>query len=45
MNLREQTAAEAQVREVDALAEYFKAAATLRAALALPVATVTTPGR
>lgn len=45
VNLREQTAAEAQVREVDALAEYFKAAATLRAALALPVATVTTPGR
>ncbi|WP_404365654.1 TolC family protein [Corallococcus coralloides] len=44
VNLREQTAAEAQVREVDALAEYFKVAATLRAALALPVATATPAG-
>ncbi|RKH46837.1 TolC family protein [Corallococcus sicarius] len=45
VNLREQTAAEAQVREVDALAEYFKVAATLRAALALPVAVAATSGR
>ncbi|MFN0062918.1 MAG: TolC family protein [Myxococcaceae bacterium] len=37
VNLREQTAAEAEVREVDALAEYFKATATLRAAMALPL--------
>lgn len=36
VNLREQAAAEAAVREVEALAEYFKAEAALRAAIALP---------
>ncbi|HZH04189.1 MAG TPA: TolC family protein [Myxococcaceae bacterium] len=36
VNLREQAAAEAAVREVDAMAEYFKAEASLRAAIALP---------
>jgi outer membrane protein TolC len=37
VTLREQTAAEAEVRVVDALAEFHKAAAALRVALALPV--------
>jgi outer membrane protein TolC len=35
VNLREQTAAEAAVREVDAVADFFKTLATLRTALAL----------
>jgi outer membrane protein TolC len=38
VNLREQATAEAEVREVDALADFHKAAATLRAAAAAPVA-------
>jgi outer membrane protein TolC len=38
VNLREQTAAEAAVREVDALGDYHKAVASLRAAAVLPVA-------
>ncbi|GHG62571.1 TolC family protein [Comamonas sp. JC664] len=38
VNLREQTAAEAAVREVDALTDYHKAVASLRAAAVLPVA-------
>lgn len=38
VNLREQTSAEAAVREVDALQEYHKAAASLRAAALLPLA-------
>ncbi|NVI97132.1 TolC family protein [Myxococcus sp. AM009] len=38
VNLREQTSAEAAVREVDALTDYHKAVASLRAAAALPVA-------
>lgn len=36
VNLREQTTAEARLREVDALADFQKAAAALRLALALP---------
>jgi outer membrane protein TolC len=36
VNLREQTTAEASVREVDALSDYHKAVASLRAAAALP---------
>lgn len=36
VNLREQAAAEARAREIDALADFHKAAAALRAALALP---------
>lgn len=36
INLREQTAAEAAVREQDALADFFKAVATLKAAMAVP---------
>jgi outer membrane protein TolC len=36
VNLREQTTAEAAVREVDALSDYHKAVASLRAAAALP---------
>lgn len=35
VNLREQAAAEARAREIDALADFHKAAASLRAALAL----------
>ena len=35
VNLREQAAAEARVREIDALADFHKAVAALRAALAL----------
>lgn len=38
VNLREQATAEAAVREVDALADYHKAVASLRAAAVLPVA-------
>lgn len=38
VNLREQIAAEAAVREVDALTDYHKAVASLRAAAVLPVA-------
>lgn len=38
VNLREQTAAEAAVREVDALTDYHKAVASLRAAVVIPVA-------
>ncbi|HEX8705760.1 MAG TPA: TolC family protein [Myxococcaceae bacterium] len=38
VNLREQTSAEASVREVDALNDYHKAVASLRAAAALPLA-------
>ena len=36
VNLREQTTAEARLRELDALTDFHKAAAALRAALALP---------
>lgn len=36
VNLREQAAAEARLREIDSLAELHKASAALRAALALP---------
>lgn len=42
VNLREQTAAEAAVREVDALTDYHKAVASLRAAAVIPVALPTT---
>lgn len=38
VNLREQTAAEAAVREVDALTDYHKSEASLRAAAVIPVA-------
>lgn len=38
VNLREQTAAEAAVREVDALGDYHKSVASLRAAAVLPLA-------
>jgi outer membrane protein, heavy metal efflux system len=38
VNLREQTSAEAAVREVDALSDYHKAVASLRAAAVLPLA-------
>jgi outer membrane protein TolC len=38
VNLREQTSAEAAVREVDALSDYHKAVANLRAAAVLPLA-------
>ena len=37
VNLREQNAAEARLREIDSLADFHKATAALRAALALPL--------
>jgi outer membrane protein, heavy metal efflux system len=37
VNLREQTAAEAAIREIDALSDYEKAKAAYRAALAMDV--------